>query len=186
MKSILFIFSLFVSSFLFAQNTDEFVKGTITLADGTVLEGTIKDNTQKKASVQFVDATGKKKTYDGWALQSVKIGTAEYRCVLGDFYTVLCEGEVSLLQKHSKANSKLTSNGAEPVLINPTEGKAGSYYLYQASAGNISLVNKESYETVVRSMLGSYEPAAAKALETRNDIAGLKTAVNLFNSRNSK
>ncbi|MBL7729154.1 MAG: hypothetical protein JNM68_15775 [Dinghuibacter sp.] len=194
MKSVTTLSILFFLTTLFSlpsmgQNTtpEGFTSGSVTLANGTVLNGFVKEQFRKKASICFIPEAGaKKKTYDGWELASAKINTQEYLCVKGDFFTVLASGELYFLQKNSGAPGKITYNGTEPVLMGTTEGKPGDYFIYNSKTLAINLVDKATYETVVNTTMGNYQPAVDKANETREDVARLKSAVELYNQRPAK
>jgi hypothetical protein len=182
----LFTATLFTNA-VNAQTPEGYTLGSITLSNGNTLNGFIKENIGKKASISFMEsASAKKKSYDGWALNAAKINNQEYLCVKGDFYTVHSSGELYFLQKNSNAVSKISYNGSEPVLMNPVEGKAGDFFLYNSKTLAISLVDKSSYDNVVNTSLGTYEPAVKKAQETKADLAQLKIAVDLYNQRPSR
>lgn len=191
MKSVTILSILFVLASLFSapaisQTTapEGFTGGSITLANGSVLNGFIKENFRKKAGICFMaDAGAKKKNYDGWELASARINNQEYICVNGDFFTVLTSGELYFLQKNTNAESKITYNGSEPVLRSTTEGKAGDFYIYNSKTLAINLVNKASYDNVINTAMGNYQPALDKAKETREDVPRLKSAVEIYNQR---
>jgi hypothetical protein len=182
----LFIATLF-TSVANAQTPEGYTPGSVTLSNGNILNGFIKENIGKKATVSFMEsASAKKKNYDGWALNAAKINNQDYICVKGDFFTVLSSGELYFLQKNSNAAAKISYNGSDPVLVSPVEGKAGDYFMYNSKTLAISLVDKTSYDNVVNASLGGYEPAVKKAQETKADVAQLKIAVDIYNQRPSR
>ncbi len=167
-----------------AQTPEGYTAGTITLSNGSTLNGYIKENFKKSACVSFTEnTTAKKKKYEGWVLSGANINGREYICIKGDFFSVLTGGELYFLQKATNAEGKISYNGSDPTYINAIEGKAGSYYLYNSKTLAISIVDKSSYDQVVASALGTYQPAVQKANETKEDVAALKTAVELYNKR---
>ncbi len=95
-----------------------FSKGSVTLSDGSVVTGLIKEKIRSSASVTFMTETdGKKKTYDGDKLTSVQIDAEKFLCIQGDFFKVLSEGELSFLQKTSDASGKPSYNGTEALSL---------------------------------------------------------------------
>jgi hypothetical protein len=188
-KTILAFFLVF--SVLHTQAQTEapkgYTAGSITLADGTVKTGFVKDNARKKASISFMEtAAGKSKTYDGWAVTAVTAGDLRYTCINGDFFTLLCAGELQFLQKASEAPGKIEYNGSDPILRPTTEGRAGDYFVYNTAAKELVMITKQNYDQATATVFKSYEPAVAKAKETRQDPARLKQAVELYNQRPAK
>jgi hypothetical protein len=172
-----FILSLFV-----LQATAQ-TNGKITLADNTVLTGLVKDNIRKDASVVLI-ADGKEKKYNGADLASAVVGETSYTCIKGDFFKVVCKGELTFLQKASDASSKPTTIGNEVYFLSGTEGKPGDYFIYETKTQQLKLVSKKTLNTVVASSFGTYAPAIEKAKAAQTDIAQLKDAVDTYNSRN--
>jgi hypothetical protein len=161
--------------------------GSITLSDGTVKNGYIKENFRKKAAISFMETPDSKaKAYDGWSLNAIQIGDARYQCLRGDFFTVLCAGELSFLQKTTEAEAKIDYNGSEPILRSTTEGKRNDYYVLNATTKELVLVTEKNYDQTVATLFAAYQPAVAKAKETAPSPAQLKPAVELFNQRSGK
>ncbi|MFN8305399.1 MAG: hypothetical protein U0T79_01375 [Ferruginibacter sp.] len=158
-----------------------FVNGSVTLADGSVESGQIKDNLKKSASVVFLDAKGNKKTYTASQINAVNIGDTRYTCISGDFFKLLSSGNKMLfLQKASNASGSLSYNGAEAVVSAGTSGKIGDYFVY---AGNqLKLVNKKNLDEFIASDLAACAPAVEKAKSLNGDIARLQEAVDIFNN----
>ncbi|MBL7701811.1 MAG: hypothetical protein JNM14_06145 [Ferruginibacter sp.] len=174
-----FILSLFVLQAKAQTN------GKITLADNTVLTGLVKDNIRKDASVVLI-ADGKEKKYHGADITSATVGETDYTCIKGDFFKVVCNGELTFLQKASDASSKPTTVGNEVFFLSGTEGKPGDYFIYETKNQQLKLVSKKTLNTVVASSFGTYAPAIEKAKAAQTDIAQLKIAVETYNSRNEK
>src|SRR6185369_10573621 len=104
-------------------------KGTLVLTDKSVMTGYVKDNIRNSASIIWLNETGdKKKTYDGSALSSAEIEGTKFLCINGDFFRILCEGDLCFLQKESDASGKPSYNGTEAVFMNGTEGSRGDYF----------------------------------------------------------
>lgn len=158
-------------------------KGTIVLADGSSLSGTIKDNIRKSASVVFTQDGGKKRTYDGSELSSAEIEGTKFICIKGDFFKVLCQGELSFLQKASDASGKPSYNGNEAVFSNGTEGKPNDYFIYNSASKQLQLVSKKNVEEVAATCFAGNTAAIDKAKAINGDIALLKDAVEIFNQK---
>jgi hypothetical protein len=176
-------------SLLFLQtNAQEapkgFTKGKVTLADNTVVTGFIKDNIRKDASVTLM-VDGKEKKYNGADIASAEIDATTYNCVKGDFFKVVCNGELTFLQKASDASSKPTTVGNEVFFLSGTEGKPGDYFIYENKSQQLKLVSKKNLNDVVTNSFAGYAPAIEKAKAAQTDIAQLKGAVESYNSRGS-
>lgn len=162
-----------------------FSNGKITLPDNTVVTGFIKDNIRKDASVVMI-TDGKEKKYNGTDIESAVVGETSYTCMKGDFFKVVCKGELTFLQKASDASSKPTAIGNEVYFLSGTEGKPGDYFIYETKNQQLKLVSKKTLSHVVTSSFGSYAPAIEKARAAQDDIAQLKAAVESYNSRSEK
>jgi hypothetical protein len=181
---------LLMMIFLQAKSQDAmpkgFTKGSITLADNSELTGFIRDDIRSKAAVVLIQQAGAKKiTYDGDKLNSVTIDGTRYICMKGDFFKVVCDGELSFLQKSSDASSKPVYVGTEAMFINGTEGRRGDYFIFNKSLQQLKLVNNKNVADVSAVVFSSCEAAVNKAKETGADIALLKDAVVIYNNRNS-
>lgn len=143
------LLSLFISQANAQSVPDGFSKGTIVLADGSSHTGFIKDNMKKSATITFTSAAEKKKSYDGSSLTSVEIEGVKYICIGGDFFKVICSGEMSLLQKNSDASGKLVFNGSETVAASGTAGKPGNYFAYHNSDKSLSLIESKNADSEI-------------------------------------
>jgi len=128
---------------------------------------------------------GKEKKYQGADIASAEIDATTYNCIKGDFFKVVCNGELTFLQKASDASSKPTTIGSEVFFISGTEGKPGDYFIYENKTQQLKLVSKKNLNDVVTNSFGGYAPAIEKAKAAQTDIAQLKGAVESFNSRSS-
>ena len=174
-------------SLLFLQtNAQEapkgFTKGKVTLADNTIVTGFIKDNIRKDASVTLL-VNGKEKKYNGADIAGAEIDANTFTCIKGDFFKVVCNGELTFLQKASDASSKPTTVGNEVFFLSGTEGKPGDYFIYENKSQQLKLVSRKNLNDVVTNSFAGYAPAIEKAKAAQNDIAQLKAAVESFNSR---
>ncbi len=164
-----------------------FKKGTLVLSDSTTATGFVKENLNGNASLQFLTQEGaKKKTYSGDELIAAEIDGTKYLCINGDFFKVICNGELAFLQKASDASGKVSYNGTNPVFSNGTEGKPGDYFIYTGSKKDLKLVSKKNFEEVITASFAGYQAAIEKAKATSGDISQLKDAIVIYNNRNSK
>lgn len=157
-----------------------YTKASITLANGSVQSGYIKDNIKKSASVIFTDESGNKKTYEGSDINALKIDAANFICVKGDFFKAICTGKICFLQKASNAANKASYNGAEPVFSSGTEGKIGDYFIY--TSNNLKLINKKTVAAFITDDLAGCSSAIEKAKTINGDIAALADAVTIYNN----
>ena len=163
-----------------------FKNGTIVLADSTVLSGYIKESIRSHASLLLLDKPGgKRKSYDGSQLISAIIDSTKYLCISGDFFKVICEGELSFLQKASDASAKPSYNGTEIVFNNGTEGRPGDYFIYAKQQNQLKLVTKKTFDYVIETSFTNCTAAIDKAKKNHSDIAQLKEAVEVYNNRNN-
>jgi hypothetical protein len=162
-------------------------KGTILLADSTPVAGYIKENIKSGASVLFLaEPGGKKRNYTGGDLISTEIDGTTFLCIKGDFFKVICNGDLSFLQKSSDASGKPSYNGTEVVFSNGTEGSPNDYFIYDNRSKQLQLVSRKNFSEVIAATFADYTAAIDKAKTTSGDIAQLKDAVEFYNRRNSK
>jgi len=186
----IFVSGLFTMIVMQANSQDAmpkgFKNGSITLANNTEITGFIKDDIRNRAAVIVIPASGTKKTtYDGDKLNNVTIDETKYICMKGDFFKVVCDGELSFLQKSSDASSKPVYVGTEAMFINGTEGKPGDYFIYNKTIKQLQLVNNKNVAEVTAQAFINCEAAITKAKQSANDIALLKDAVEIYNNRNN-
>jgi hypothetical protein len=162
-----------------------FKKGSIVLNDNSVLSGFVKDNMGKDASVWFVTASGdKKKNYSGAEILSAEIDGSSFICINGDFFKVICKGELCFLQKQSDASGKVSYNGPNAVFSNGTEGRPGDYFFYTAATKTLQLVSKKNLSEVTAASFNGNAAALDKAKAAADNIEILKEAVNIYNNSN--
>jgi len=159
----------------------DYAKGSVTLADGSVVDGYIKDNLKKSASVNFISNSGAdRKTYDAGQINGVKIDATAYVCIKGDFFKTLSAGKLNFVQKASNAAGKVFMNGSQPVSYSGTEGKIGDYFVY--ADNSLKLINKKTVDTFIDTDLTGCIAAIEKAKSINGDIAKLQEAVDIFNN----
>lgn len=178
------IFSAFIFSLIFIQlHAQEelpkgYKKGSITLFDKTVQTGYIKENIRSNASIVFLsEDTKKKKNYDGDGLVSITIDSNHFVCIKGDFFRVLCEGSLSLLQKSSDASNKPSYNGSEAIFSNGTEGKPGDYFMYENTSNLLKLILKKNLDMELAQNFSSCPNAIDKTKTAKKVVTPIKEVV---------
>jgi hypothetical protein len=160
-----------------------FQKGSVTLAGGSTVSGFVKNNMRSDASVTFIEAAGKKKIkYDGSAIEGAELEGTKYICIKGDFFKVLCEGELSYLRKSSDASGKATQVGNEVIFASGTEGSPNDYFIYNRADRQLKLVSKKNLDEVAAASFAGHTAALDKAKSVKEDLAQLKDAVELYNN----
>ncbi|MEN9571304.1 MAG: hypothetical protein RL172_2535 [Bacteroidota bacterium] len=181
MKKILAILLMALSCGLVnAQVANDNHFGSITLTDGTVITGEIKNSIRKNAAVSLVDNTGKKKIFSGNDITAATINNVNYLCIKGDFFKTICTGKLCFLQKESDASGKPIYNGAEAVFANGTEGKIGDFYLY--SNQTLKHLNKKTANQIIEAELAGCTAAVDKARQLNGDMAALAEAITIYNN----
>ncbi|HQR92707.1 MAG: hypothetical protein B7Y15_09540 [Bacteroidetes bacterium 24-39-8] len=130
-----------------------FQKASLTLANNEQLEGTIKEGGIAKGTVQFEGANGSKKNYSAAELNALTVNGENYLALSNDFYKVLVNGKASLLQKQSDNSGKMLYNGSEANIATTTEGKIGEWYLHNSATGDLHLLGKKNFDTVLGTAL---------------------------------
>lgn len=162
-----------------------FEKGSITLPDGVILSGYVKDNISRDATVTFIpEKEGKRKSYDGYALNAAGIGENKFICINGDFFKVLCQGELCFLQKSSDVSGKPLYNGNEALFTGGTAGRQGDYFIYKDSNKDLIWVSQKNIDEVAAANFAGSSAAIEKAKEAKDDLARVKSAVEIYNNRN--
>ena len=160
-----------------------FQKGTIILADNSQLAGFVKDNIRKDASITFIQQAGeKKKNYSGSELAGAEIDGTKFICISGDFFKVLCQGELCFLQKSSDASGKPTYNGNQAIFSSGTEGKINDYFIYNGKDKQLKLVSKKNINEIAATSFAGNTAAIDKAKTVNGDLAQLKEAVEVYNN----
>jgi hypothetical protein len=186
----LFTTALLSLGFLAAQAQTEIPKGysqgQVTLGDNTIITGYIKENIRNKSAITIIDAAGNKKKYEGSSLAAAEIDNISYICIKGDFFKVMCKGDLYMLQKASDASGIPVYNGSEAMFVNGTEGKPGDHFIYNSTAKELKLVSQKTYDAVTKASLAGCTAALDKAKAANGSMDILKDAVVLYNNRNNK
>jgi hypothetical protein len=182
------VFTLFFLEVSAQSNAPKgFKQGTVLLADSTTLTGYIKDNIRGNAAITLLtDANGKKQNYTGSDLRGATIEDTRFICIRGDFFRVICQGDLCFLQKSSDASGKPTYNGSEAVFTSGTEGKLSDYFIYSDKNKELKLVSKKNLDAVAASSFAGNAAAIEKAKTINGDIALLKEAVDIYNNGKGK
>ncbi len=167
-----------------AEAPKGFTNGSIVLFDGSSHAGLIKDNIRKHASVTFIMEAEKENNYDGTQLLAAEIEGTKYVCIKGDFFKVLCEGELSFLQKSSDASGKVTYNGSEAILSSGTDGKINDYFIYNSNDKQLKLVSKKNVQEIAATNFADCTAAIDKAKTINGDLSQFRGAVEEYNNRN--
>ena len=178
-STVVALFSLLSAS---AQIPDGYVKGSVTLADGSIINGFVHDNIKKGAAVILVNDKGEnKRLYNSTEINAVSVNDVNYTSVKGDFFKIICSGKMSFLQKASNAAGKTIYNGAEAIVLPGTQGKIGDYFSY--SNNELTLITTKTTDDFI-SQLSTCTAAVEKAKAVNGDIAALADAVTIYNSYN--
>jgi hypothetical protein len=186
-KHLLTAFFIYCSMASSAQSEmpSGFSKGSIVLSDGTTINGFLKDNLKKDASIQYISIAGAKKIkYTGTDINAAEIGGTNFICIKGDFFKLVCKGEICFLQKASDASGIPVYNGSEAIFTNGTVGKPGDYFLYVPATNELKKVSKNTIGEITASSFAGCNAAIEKAKTIKDDMGTLKEAVDIYNSRN--
>lgn len=150
------LFSITPFTSLLAQAPAGFTSGYIVTADGSRLEGFIKENFKGKASFVFQQTGGKKITYGGNAVNEVNVGGVAYISYANDFFKVVTAGsKASLLQKVSDATGKVIYNGNEVAGISSgTEGRINDLFIKTNGQSGLTRVSKDNLNAVAVTLFG--------------------------------
>jgi len=159
-----------------------YLSGNVTVLNGSVTKGYIKNNIRYKATISFINPeTGKKTEYNGNNLIALEMEGNSFICINGDFFKILSKGPLCLLQKSSDASSIPVYNGSDPVFSNGTDGRPGDYFFYTENTRELNLISEKIYQKIITQKLGSCPAAFNRANASVNDINGLKEAVDFYN-----
>ena len=97
---------------------------------------------------------------------------------------MLCEGELSFLQKSSDASGKVTYNGSEAILSSGTDGKINDYFIYNSNDKQLKLVSKKNVQEIAATSFADCTAAIDKAKTINGDLSQFRGAVEEYNNRN--
>jgi hypothetical protein len=181
MFSVLGIFITFMIANAQIKIPDGYKKTTLQLINGNSLNGFVKENIKKSATVIFIEnETAKKVTYDGEQIKTLQIEGTSFICVNGDFFKIITAGKLNFIQKESNAADKVSYNGTEPIFSSGTEGKIGDYFIY--ANNKLKLINKKSVAGFIETDLAGNAAAIEKAKAVDGDLYKLKDAITIYNN----
>jgi hypothetical protein len=150
-----------------------YVKGSVVLADGSVINGFVKENFRKSASVSFIKEAGDKKiSYDGFTVSSVDVNGTKYISAGGDFFKTLCEDKLTLVQKASDASGIVIYNGSDASISSGTEGKPGDFFTYDNNTRKLNLIAPQQIKDVVNASF----PGCKGVVENTGNVNAVKAA----------
>lgn len=166
---------------LLTAQTDS--KGSVITASNEVLEGTIKDQLQKKGNILFTSVTGNKKLYSPADVSEFSINGVRYISYSNDFYKVISTGNKAVLYVRVTDNSgKLIYNGAEMVTLSTAEGKSGDYYLQLKSDAKLNWLPKKNFNDVISELCKDCSSVAASVQSGQLDYTQIVKLVEQYNS----
>jgi hypothetical protein len=164
-----------------------FKKGSLQLADSCSLTGFVKEYMTNRASVVFRSDDGSlKKEYGPQDLRAVEIAGTCFLSLHGDFFRIVSEGELELLQKSSDASELPVYNGSEATFVKGAEGSVGDYFVYDKKTTALNLVRKKNLKDLAGAVFNGYTPSIALASSSHAEIPDLKKAIELYNTRMTK
>jgi hypothetical protein len=168
---------------LCAQTPEGYETGTIVKADGTKLQGSIKNNMRKKGEVQLLTASGEKQTFSADAVRSVIIGAVQFVAIGYEFFEVLATGSaMNLYRKASSAEGKLRYVGTEPVLISASEGRVGDYCVTTTASPQPTAISRKNFEETLLGLCASCATVTTGIRQKTLVYDQLKELVNQFNT----
>jgi hypothetical protein len=182
-KILFFSIAFLISNLLQAQPTvtDDVVQGSITMLDGTIVQGTVKDKIKKSASIIVIDeVTKKKKVIEGHQILTATINKVKYVTIGGDFFTVLADGKLSFLQKNSDASNKIKYSGSNPVGSYGTDGNINDFFIYSNNV--LEIVHKKNMKEQIKQHLINCAEAYNNANNIKEDVILLQKAIEIFNN----
>lgn len=166
---------------LMSAQTD--TKGSVITASNEALEGTIKDQLQKKGNILFTSTSGNKKLYSPSDLSEFSMNGTRYVSYANDFYKVVTAGNKAILYIRVTDNSgKLLYNGAEMVTTSTAEGKSGDYYLQLKSDSKLNWVPKRNFNNIMIGLSKDCSSVVASIQSGQLDYTQIVKVVEQYNS----
>lgn len=166
---------------LISAQTD--IKGSVITASNEVLEGTIKDQLQKKGNILFTNASGNKKLYSPTELSEFSINGIRYVSYANDFYKVVTTGNKATLYVRVTDNSgKLLYNGAEMAAVSTAEGKSGDFYLQLKNDDKLNWLSKKNYNNVIMNVCADCSAVISNIKSGQFDYTQLTKLIEQYNS----
>jgi hypothetical protein len=170
-------------SYVDAQSSSDFQKGTVLTAANESLEGSIRDQAVKKGTILFQSASGKKTVYSPAEIAGYNLNGSSYISYASDFYKVLvAPGKAGLYQRVTDNSGKMLYNGAEVISVTTAEGKAGDYYIQLQSDSKWIRVTKKDFETTAASLFSDCSSVTDAVKNKQLDYTQLSKLVQQYNS----
>lgn len=158
-------------------------KGTILTTANETVEGTIKDQLQKRGTILFVNASGNKKLYTPADIAGFTFNGVKYISYASDFYKEVAAGNKAILYiRVTDNNGKLLYNGAEVVTVATAEGKYGDYYLQLKADSKLNLVTKKNFKEVMATLCADCIAVQTGIQSGQLDYTQITKAVEQYNN----
>lgn len=158
-------------------------KGSVITASNEVLEGTIKDQLQKKGNILFTNASGNKKLYSPADVSEFSINGIRFVSYANDFYKVVTTGNKAILYIRVTDNSgKLLYNGAEMVAVSTAEGKSGDYYLQLKKDDKLNWLSKKNFNDVIMNTCADCSAVISNIKSGQFDYTQLAKLIEQYNN----
>lgn len=183
MKKVIASIAILVGLLPILASAQTETKGTIVTANNEIIEGTIKDQLQRKGNILFVNANGTKKLYTPSDISGFTINGVKYISYASDFYKEVGTGnKATLYQRVTDNSGKMLYNGAEVVSISTAEGKFGDYYLQIKSDLKFNLLTKKNFAEVMSSLCADCATVQANIKSGQLNYTEVAKAVEQYNN----
>lgn len=170
-------------SYVGAQSTSDFQKGTVVTAANETLEGSIRDQAAKKGTILFQSVSGKKTMYSPAEIAGYNLNGSNYISYASDFYKVLvAPGKAGLYQRITDNSGKMLYNGAEVVSVTTAEGKAGDYYIQLQSDSKWIIVSQKDFESTATAVFANCASVVTAIKNKQSDFTQLAKLVEQYNA----
>jgi len=170
-------------SYVEAQSSSDFQKGTVLTATNETLDGTIRDQAAKKGTILFQSASGKKAVYSPAEISGYQLNGSSFVSYASDFYKVLvAPGKAGLYQRITDNSGKMLYNGAEVISVTTAEGKAGDYYIQLQADSKWIRVTQKDFEATVSALFSGCAAVTDAVKNKQLDYTQLSKLVQQFNS----
>lgn len=172
-------------SYVEAQSSSDFQKGTVLTAANETLDGTIRDQAAKKGTILFQSASGKKSVYSPAEIAGYNLNGSSYISYASDFYKVLVTpGKAGLYQRVTDNSGKMLYNGAEVISVTTAEGKAGDHYIQLQADSKWIRVTQKDFEATITSIFSGCAAVTDAVKNKQLDYTQLNKLVQQYNSCN--
>lgn len=179
-----FIYTAFILGLLpVSSSAQTETKGTIITSSNNVLEGTIKDQLQKKGNIVLLSASGDKKTYSPADVSGFTMNGSKYIAYASDFYKEIVTGKKAALYVRVTDNSgKLLYNGAEVVSVSTAEGKSGDYYLQLKNDDKLNWLSKKNFKDELTKLCADCSLVISNIKSGQSDYTQITKLIEQYNN----